>query len=134
MSSYTPGPLRVVITSTCSGAWPQIVQDCIDPDTNEEWQRGLGSLNTAFVERSPKPRGLPAPYDEKPERFVPTEGHDEAMANAYLWAAAPELLAVARDVERLLAAQKWCVDGADPESRVLAAARAAIAAATRSAA
>lgn len=134
MSRHTPGPLRVVIASTCSGAWPQIVQDCIDPDTSEEWRRELGSLNTAFVERSPKPRGLPAPYQEKPERFIRTDEHDEAMANAYLWAAAPELLAVARDVERLLTAQKWRADGAGAESRLLAAAQTVIAAATRSAA
>lgn len=101
---HTPGPLRVIIASTCSGAWPQIVQDCIDPDTNEEWAREIGDLPTAFVER-PEVHGvgMPDEYNEKPERFKKTEDHEEVMANAYLWAASPTML----DALRLASKELW---------------------------
>lgn len=54
----------------------------------------------------------------------------DTTEKAMVMAAAPELLAVAREVERLLYAQGWNGNGFDPESRLLAASRAAIAKAT----
>jgi hypothetical protein len=95
MNKYTPGPLRVVISSTCSGAWPEIVQDCVDTDTGEKWERGLGRGGTAFVERdnlASDDNGVYGGYDVAPGRFDPTDDCEEAMANARLWASAPELL------------------------------------------
>jgi hypothetical protein len=44
---HTSGPLEVQIASTCSGAWPVIVERCIDPNTNEEWFREIGRTETA---------------------------------------------------------------------------------------
>jgi hypothetical protein len=95
-SRHTPGPLEVRIDSTCSGAWPVIFQRCIDPKTNEEWERELGQTETAYVEKSHRARdnGKYGGYDEAPGRFKPAKDCDEALANARLWAAAPDLLAM----------------------------------------
>jgi hypothetical protein len=57
-------------------------------------------------------------------------GAEQALANAQAVAAVHDLLTVAVEVDRLLTKQKWSIDGPDPESQLLAAARAAIAKAT----
>lgn len=101
--------LRVQIGSTCSGAWPEIVQDCVDPKTGERWVREIGRTETAFVER--QRRGMPGTYNEKPERFKPTDESAESIANAHLFAAAHDLLAVAQEMYGLLLEGKVRLDG-----------------------
>lgn len=93
-SKHTPGPLKVVMSSTCSAAWPAIVQSCIDPETNEVWDREIGKAETSHLETTEARASeeMPATYDEAPHRFKLDEGGEEAIANATLWAAAPELL------------------------------------------
>lgn len=93
-TKHTPGPLKVVMQSTCSGAWPAIVQVCVDPDTGEEWERDLGRCETSHVETDEARNSdeLPAGYDEAPHRFKILPEGEEMIANAVLWAAAPELL------------------------------------------
>lgn len=94
-AKHTTGPLSVVIDSTCSGAWASIVENCTDPKTGQAWQRELGQTGTVFVEKSTKARGPNGEfggYDEAPSRFKKTKDHAEFMANATLWAAAPDLL------------------------------------------
>ncbi|QRQ86285.1 hypothetical protein [Cupriavidus oxalaticus] len=60
------------------------------------------------------------------QRICYVETEAQALANAQAIAAVHDLLAVAIEVDRLLTKQKWIVDGPDPESQLLAAARAAI--------
>ncbi|MGO4151384.1 hypothetical protein [Cupriavidus sp. YAF13] len=70
-------------------------------------------------------------YASKPAHLICyVESEAQATANARAMAAAPDLLTVAVEVDSLLTKQKWLVDGPDPESQLLAAARAAIAKAT----
>lgn len=90
---FTPGPWRIIIDGTCSGAWPHIV----GPDFNaKEVYAGeaIAELSTTHIEkvRSGKRwKGYPGTIQEKPGRFEPTNDHDEIMANAHLIAAAPKL-------------------------------------------
>lgn len=93
-AKYTPGPLKVVISSTCSAAWPTVVQACIDPETNEVWDREIGKAETSYLEtaKARASKEIPATYDEAPHRFKLDDGGEEAIANATLWAAAPDLL------------------------------------------
>lgn len=77
-------------------------------------------------------RGLYLPGDAMANGFcvarLPvTTPDEERRANAALIAAAPELLAVALEVEQLLSAQKFAPTGIGVENALLAAARAAIA-------
>ena len=97
-TKHTPGPLKVVMQSTCSGAWPAIVQVCVDPDTGEEWERDLGRCETSHVETDEARNSdeLPAGYGEAPHRFKIQPEGEEMIANAVLWAAAPELLEALR--------------------------------------
>lgn len=97
MGNWTPGPWRIVIDGTCSGAWPHIVA----PDFGgDECYAGdaIAELGTCFVER--RTSGMPGSYSEKPKRFRKTRDHDQVMANARLITAAPELLAFADRVFR----------------------------------
>lgn len=100
-AKHTPGPLKVVMSSTCSAAWPAIVQSCIDPETNEVWDREIGKAETSHLETAEARASeeMPATYDEAPHRFKLDEGGEEAIANATLWAAAPDLLSVAVNFE-----------------------------------
>lgn len=91
---HTQGALKVVMQSTCSAAWPAVVQSCIDPATGEHWDREIGNAETSHLE-TPEARAsdeIPATYDEAPHRFKLDTDGEEAIANATLWAAAPELL------------------------------------------
>lgn len=84
IAQHTPGPWRIVIDGTCSGAWPHIV----GPDfEGNDCDDAIAELGTCFVER--RTTGMPGPYSEKPERFRKTRDHDQVMANARLIAAAP---------------------------------------------
>ena len=87
----------------------------------------------------------PGPWHEGSHRSIESQsgticevyshmGIAEADANQKLIAAAPDLLAVAIEVERLLAAQKFRPEGIGAENKLLAAARAAITKATGGAA
>jgi hypothetical protein len=135
-AQHTPGPLEVRLEGTCSSAWAVIVQRCIDPATNEVWFRELGQTETTHVERTKangQPiKGVPGDISEKPERFEPTDDSAELIANAHLWAAAPEqnaaLIGLLELVE-LLAAN--CADRVDVTNDPrIPAAHAAIAKAT----
>lgn len=94
---HTTGPLEVRMDSTCSGAWAEIVQRCIDPSTGEEWFRELARTDTTHVERTNRKgqplAGMPDTILEKPERFKILPEGEELIANAHLWAAASDLLA-----------------------------------------
>lgn len=100
-TKHTPGPLKVVMQSTCSAAWPAIVQVCIDPATGEEWEREIGEAGTSHLETAHAhcSNEFPAGYDEAPHRFELHPDGEEAIANATLWAAAPDLLAVAQNFQ-----------------------------------
>lgn len=93
-AKHTPGPLKVVMRSTCCAAWPGIVQVCTDPETGEIWERELGDTKTSHLE-TPESRAseeFPETFDEAPHRFrLDTDG-EESIANATLWATSPELL------------------------------------------
>lgn len=107
-TQHTPGPLVVRMAGTCSGAWAVIGQECVDPATGEEWFRELGQTETTHVERRTRRgqpiAGMPGDIVEKPQRFTLTADGQELLANARLWAVAPELLrALQMCTERLFA-------------------------------
>lgn len=95
-AKHTMGPLSVRMDGTCSGAWATIGQECIDPDSGETWFRELAHTETTHKERGARNgqplSGMPGDINEKPERFEPTADSAELIANALLWAAAPEML------------------------------------------
>ncbi len=64
---------------------------------------------------------------DKAQQICYVETEAQALANAQALSAVHDLLTVAIEVDRLLTKQRWSVDGPDPESQLLAAARAAIA-------
>jgi hypothetical protein len=131
-AQHTPGPLQVRMTGTCSGAWAEIGEECVDPATKEVWWRELGRVETTHVERTgPRGKRLPGPVgsiEERPERFVLTDDGAEHIANARLWATSPELLEAARAYR---AAYGNC--GAPAQQKAADALDAAIAKATGSA-
>lgn len=98
---HTPGPLKVVMQSTCSAAWPTVVQTCNDPETGEAWDREIGKAETSHLETAEAHASdeMPATYDDAPHRFKLAEEGEEAIANAILWAAAPDLLEALRKYE-----------------------------------
>ena len=100
-AKYTPGPLKVVMQSTCSAAWPTVVQTCNDPETGEAWDREIGKADTSHIETAEarESKEISATYDEAPHRFKLDESGEEAIANATLWAAAPDLLEALRKYE-----------------------------------
>jgi hypothetical protein len=140
---HTPGPLSVRMDGTCTGAWAEIGQECVDPVTGEKWWRELGRTETSHVERcDSRGRRMPGPLGsitEKPDRFVLTDEGQEHIANAHLWAAASDMLAA------LVRSKKWIEDAMEergwprerienpPEGSHLHAINAAIAKATGSA-
>ena len=86
---HTPGPWRVVIDGTCSGAWPFIGPAHLPDD--ELRDEAIAELGTTHAERARiRMRGMPGTFAEKPQRFEPTPEHDTIMANACLIAAAPD--------------------------------------------
>lgn len=92
-ATHTPGPWRVRMGSTCSGAWPEIV-----PSDAGELDDELAQTGTAFVfdhDRFDR-RTIAVTYNERPDCFVPTADGAESLANARLIAAAPDLLAACR--------------------------------------
>jgi hypothetical protein len=89
-AKHTAGPLVVRMDGTCSAGWAVIGQECVDPATGEDWFRELGQTPSTHVERSDL-GGFPGDVTEKPERFELTADGEEHIANARLWAAAPEL-------------------------------------------
>jgi hypothetical protein len=93
-TKHTPGPLRVMIESTCSAAWPVIVHDCVDPETGEVWPRQVGQAENSHLEtkEARESDGDIGDYSEMPHRFALADDGEESLANAKLWAAAPELL------------------------------------------
>jgi hypothetical protein len=97
--AHTPGPWVVRIGSTCSGAWPEVV-----PASADEFDDGLAQLGTAYVFDSDRlGHGILAvTYNERPDCFIPREGHEEQLANARLIAAAPDLLGVAKTADHTL--------------------------------
>lgn len=101
---HTPSDhLQVVIHSTCSGAWPGIVERCQNPETQELWLREIGGTETAFVEKPGlRARGMPGTYNEKPQRFEPTDESEEAIANAHLWAQADAMLKALRKASKVI--------------------------------
>lgn len=92
MTAHTPGPWRVVIDGTCSGAWPFIgPAELTDGELVDD---PVAELGTTHIERvRTRLRGMPGTFAEKPQRFESTPEHDTIMANARLIAAAPDLLA-----------------------------------------
>lgn len=95
MTEHTPGPWRIVIDGTCSGAWPHIVGP--DFEGNDTCAgEAIAELGTCFVER--RMAGMPGTYSEKPRRFRKTRDHDQVMANARLVARAPMLLAELQNI------------------------------------
>jgi hypothetical protein len=94
------------MTGTCSGAWAEIVQDCIDPNTGETWLRELGRTSTTHTEKRLSNgqciAGPSGTVDEFPERFELTDDGEEMIANAHLWAAAPDLLEALKDAHKKL--------------------------------
>ncbi len=105
-AKHTKGPLTVRLTGTCSAAWAEIGQECVDPASKELRWRDLGSTETTHVERlGPHGKPLPGPVgsiDDQPARFELTEEGEEHIANAYLWAASPDLLVVAKEMYALM--------------------------------
>lgn len=105
---WTQGPLKVVLDGTMTGVWAEIRQECIDPnEDNRPWERVLARTNTAYVRRAdayPADNSDSAgfrPFEEAHEQFELTEDGKEAIANAYLWAAASDMAAALRDMIRL---------------------------------
>jgi hypothetical protein len=135
-AKHTPGPLTVRLNGTCSGAWAEIGHECFEHATGETLWRELARTETTHVERVT--RGRPGTIAEKPDRFVLTEDGEEHIANAHLWAAAPELLAalqemVAGDADAIEEAKTLGVPFPEELLTTYKKARAAIAKATGSA-
>jgi len=92
---------KVGIESTCSGAWPVIYEVCYDPDTHEEWNRELARCNSAFAEtEAHRNSGEAATWNEDPSAFEPTADSRDSIGTAYLFAAAPMMRDVLREVLR----------------------------------
>jgi hypothetical protein len=90
---------KVGIESTCSGAWPVIYETCVDPDNGEEWNREIARGNTAFVQDY-DPYEKAVTWNQEPAAFKPHGDSDEAIADAYLMAAAPMMADALRAVVR----------------------------------
>jgi hypothetical protein len=92
---HTPGTyLKVIIGSTGSGAWPDIVEEV--PEGHPDWELGpreLGRTETAFVfdHQRKRPEPISVCYDEAPSEWIPTDCSEEAIANAFLFAAAADM-------------------------------------------
>jgi hypothetical protein len=102
LSKHTPGPLRVIMNGAYFSAWAEVVQECTDPETGETWLRELCSTATTHTS-SPDGQLIDGPFGtivEFPDRFALTDDGLELIANAHLWAAAPELLDFAEEVRR----------------------------------
>jgi hypothetical protein len=98
---FTPAPLKVVLDGTLTGVWAEVRQECTDPDTKEVWERELGRTDTAYVRCQSEYAEGHAPWDtieNAPEQYEATEDRDEIIANAHLWAAAPELYEALLDI------------------------------------
>ncbi len=92
---FVPTTWRLVINSTCSGAWFEITEDCIDPDTKEEWENEIARTGTVLVFDYEKyGKEIAATYKDGPQYWKATEHYEERLANAKLIAAAPDLLDV----------------------------------------
>lgn len=139
-TKFTPGPLTVVLDGTMTGVCAEIIQACVDPKTGEQWDRCLGETETAYVRKAafyPKKDGDGTPFDsfdEAPEQYELTEDGEEAIANAHLWAAAPDLYEALRQcrTELHFCAQQLAAHGQpghseDSVSRALKVGEAALA-------
>ncbi|RYC70732.1 hypothetical protein [Spirosoma sordidisoli] len=90
--------LLVKIDSTCSGAWFTIVQPCIDPETQEEWDNEIARSSTAYVFDYEKYGNTTAvTYNERPDMWKAEPDHDEIKNLINLMATAPELFECLRD-------------------------------------
>jgi len=98
------GPLKVVIGSTCSGAWPEIVEECVDPSTGEKWHREIGRTETCYVETDAARASdeMPGTYEDAPHRFALKEGGEESLAIANLFSSAPNLLVMLQQAEKCI--------------------------------
>lgn len=96
-AAFTPGPWKVVIDSTLTGAWAEVSQECVDPETNEPWDRELFCSETTHVRKADcyPPNGTFRDVNEAPDEWELTEDGEEHIANANLIAAAPDYAAAA---------------------------------------
>jgi hypothetical protein len=99
-------PFSVHMDSTCSGAWAVIGENCVDPESGEEWFHELAMTGTTHVEkrrRNGQPVSGPiGTIHTHPERFELTEDGAELVALANLFAAAPVLLSDLKAAAQLL--------------------------------
>jgi len=103
---HTDGPIEVRMEGTLTGIWAEIGQVCIDPNTGKEWWRELGRTDTTHVRRQDCYQQM-GEFGETPEQYALEPDGAEHIANALLWAAAPDLLS---ELEALVTA----VTFADP--------------------
>lgn len=109
-------PWFVVMNSTCSGASPAIVENCMDPETGEAWERQIAKLPTTHVEREDMHAvGPVGTFNTHPERFEQYRDSDfepeEVFSIASTMAAAPVMLGAIEAVLRSFA----YATGAGPE-------------------
>lgn len=90
-------PYHVGIASTCSGAWPVIYAGWNDPDTGNDWNEVIGETPSAFI-MDYDAHEKAVSWNEEPHSFKLTKEGSQSIANAYLFAAAPMMRDVLREV------------------------------------
>lgn len=93
------GPWRVAMDSTCSGAWPVILESCMDPETGATWDREIAQLQSTHVETQAARESseMPGTFNTHPGNFeLKGPGYEvdpeETFSIASTLAAAPVML------------------------------------------
>ena len=94
-AGHTPGPWSVKIEGTMTGAWATVYQECVDPNTGEDWDRELFRSDIAHVRKQStyQMQSGWGELHETPDQWELTDDGSEHLANARLIAAVPDLLA-----------------------------------------